>query len=266
MSQFTVEEEEGEDEDEKEDEEEDAEEEAEEGEDGEVEEIEEEEEEGGVVVDAASVVVVGAVAATVAVATAAAVGTLEHPPSSPSFPSTTSTIPTTSSSCCCCCSFQDKTATCTGMRTHVMVLNESCSVRPDTRFAAITPRGDMRMAGMPMARAEEEKDRRMERGRMKEGVRESRRERARARVEQWAPRDDAVRRSVKDYSRRVYGGCTARTRSRRVRAPVVKSIASASPYLRLHPAVIPARAISDAAPAWTGVAPTQAEERPGTTT
>ena len=51
-----------------------------------------------------------------------------------------------------------------------------------------------------MARAEEEKDRRrrrMERGRMEEGVRESRRERARARVEQWAPRDDAVRRSVK---------------------------------------------------------------------
>ena len=206
VSQFTVEEEEGEDEDEKEDEEEDAEEEAEEGEDGEVEETEEEEEEGGVVVDAASVVVVGAVAATVAVATAAAASTLEHTPSSPCFPSTTSTTsttPTISSSCCCCCSFQDRTATCTGMRTHVMVLNESCSVRPDTRFAAITPRGDMRMAGMPMARAEEEKDRRMERGRMKEGVRESRRERARARVEQWAPRDDAVRRSVKDYSRRV---------------------------------------------------------------
>ena len=39
-----------------------------------------------------------------------------------------------------------------------MVLNESCSVRPDTRFAAITPRGDMRMAGMPMARAGEEEE------------------------------------------------------------------------------------------------------------
>ena len=143
MSQFKVEEEEEE------------EEEAEESEEG-----EEGEEGGGVVVKAVSVVVGVTVAATVTVATAAAaVGTLEHTPpslSSPSFPSTTSTI---SSSCCCCCSFQDRTATCTGMRTHVMVLNESCSVRPDTRFAAITPRGDMRMAGMPMARAkEEEKD------------------------------------------------------------------------------------------------------------
>ena len=145
MSQFKVEEE---DEDEEEEEAEEAEE-AEEGEEG--------EEGGGVVVKAVSVVVGVAVAATVTVATAgAAVGTLEHTPPSPSFPSTTSTI---SSSCCCCCSFQDRTATCTGMRTHVMVLNESCSVRPDTRFAAITPRGDMRMAGMPMARAkEEEKD------------------------------------------------------------------------------------------------------------
>ena len=143
MSQFKVEEEE-------EYEEEEEAEEAEEGEEG---------EECGVVVKAVSVVVGVAVAATVTVATAAAAGTLEHTPpspSSPSFPSTTSTI---SSSCCCCCSFQDRTATCTGMRTHVMVLNESCSVRPDTRFAAITPRGDMRMAGMPMARAkEEEKD------------------------------------------------------------------------------------------------------------
>ena len=87
----------------------------------------------------------------------------------------------------------------------------------------------------------------MERERRTKRVSESRRERAR--VEQWAPRDDAVSREEE-----------------RVAIPVVKSIASASPYLRLHPAVIPARAISDAAPAWTGVAPTQAEERPGTTT